>query len=299
MPLSYLSAPQTYSDLDLEDGMPPLIDSDDEVELGAYFPTAGTIINCDETPGPDEMLIYAVKHNRVRAKVVKRDDDLLTPEEVNKHWPEVVVAMEKELKTWAKLKCISRKARREARNIIDTRWVLKWKWDQPTVSAANSGSHGAEAVRIIRARLTIRGFKDQGKNDVDRYAGTSSKVSQKLLCSEAVARKWDICTTDISKAFLQGVTYEELSKLTGELLREVNFYLPASNIPILRKVQGFENFNPLTEVLHCDKPGTGSVDAPRAFSVKLKQTLLGKGNMTCSKIDGELLYRHNTDDSTC
>ena len=32
-----------------------------------------------------------------------------------------------------------------------------------------------------------------------------------------------------------------------------------------------ENFDPQTEVLHCDKPGTGLVDAPRAFSMKLKR----------------------------
>ena len=78
----------------------------------------------------------------------------------------------------------------------------------------------------------MRGFKDQDKGDVDRYAGTSSRCSQKLLVSEAVCRGWAIATTDISKAFLQGVTYEELAKLTGEPQREVNFYLPASNIPI-------------------------------------------------------------------
>ena len=123
---------------------------------------------------------------------------------------------------------------------------------------------------MIRARLTIRGFKDREKGDVDRYAGTSSKLSQKLLVSEAVARKWDVGTTDISKAFLQGVTYEELAELTGEPLREVNFYLPAYNIPMLKAVEGFEDFNPQVEVLHCDKPGSGSFDAPRASSHKLK-----------------------------
>ena len=31
---------------------------------------------------------------------------------------------------------------------------------------------------------------------------------------------WPILTADISKAFLQGVTYEELRELTGEPLRE-------------------------------------------------------------------------------
>ena len=73
------------------------------------------------------------------------------------------------------------------------------------------------------------------------------------------------CTADVPKAFLQGVTYEDLAEMTGEPLREVNFYLPADNIPLLRMIPGFEDVNPQTEVLHCDKPGTGLGDAPRAF----------------------------------
>ena len=98
-------------------------------------------------------------------------------------------------------------------------------------------------MRTIRARLTVRGFKDSDKGDIDRYAGTSSKCSQKLLVSEAVRNGWPIFTADISKAFLQGVTYEELAELTGNPVREVNFYLPANNIPLLQQLSGFENFN--------------------------------------------------------
>ena len=109
------------------------------------------------------------------------------------------------------------------------------------------------------------------KGHIDSYAGTSQRYSQRHLVSEAVRRRWDLATTDISKAFLQGVTYDELSRLTGEKKREVNFYLPAANVHLLKRVGGFETFDPNREVHHCDKPGTGSVDAPRCFSLKLKQ----------------------------
>ena len=97
---------------------------------------------------PEEVLVYKVAHNKVRAKVVQRDDDLLTPEEVKQHWNEVVKAMAKELQTWAKLEGFSRKPRHQARNIIDTRWVLKWKWDQPTQSAADSESRKLSLIHI-------------------------------------------------------------------------------------------------------------------------------------------------------
>ena len=172
--------------------------------------------------------------------------------------------------------------------------MLKFKWEQPTTDVTSSGSQQAEAaVKTIRARLTVRGFKDSGKNDIDRYAGTSSRCSQKLLVSEAVRRKWDIARTDISKAFLQGVTYEELARLTGESLREVNFYLPSSNIHLLRQVPGFEDFNPQEEVCHCDKPGTGSVDAPKAFSIKLRGVSSRNCKLVNSRVDPELCFRHN------
>ena len=64
----------------------------------------------------------------------------------------------KELVTWNDLTCFSRKLRQDAHNIIDTRWVIKLKWVQKD----------GKWVRIIRARLTVRGFKDSGKQDVER-----------------------------------------------------------------------------------------------------------------------------------
>ncbi len=48
-------------------------------------------------------------------------------------------------------------------------------------------------------------------------------VTVNVLVPEAVNHGWDVCTADISKAFLRGVTYKELAEATGEPLREVNF----------------------------------------------------------------------------
>ena len=47
------------------------------------------------------------------------------------------------------------------------------------------------------------------------------KVLRGFLFSEAVRQGWPIVAADISKAFLQGVTYEELAELTGEQPHEV------------------------------------------------------------------------------
>ena len=100
---------------------------------------------------------------------------------------------------------------------------------------------------------------------LENYAGTSQRYSQRILVSEAVRNGWGICTTDISKAFLQGVTYKELAEATGEPLRAENFYLPDYCVDVLRQIPGYEGFDLALEVLHCEKPGTGCNDALRCF----------------------------------
>ena len=249
-------------------------------------------------PADDELVcetIYkASKHKGKvnKTAVVDRPDAVLTPEEVRTHWPEVVAAMKKELETWIDLQCICRKPRRQARNIIDVRWVHKRKFDAEVRDATSTG---ASKVRlVIRARLCLRGFKDVDAQGIEKYAGTASRHTQRVLVSEAVVRQWDLVTTDISKAFLQGVTYEELSKLTGEPLREVNFDLPPYCLPILKQLKGWEDFDPKHETIHCIKPGTGCNDAPRCFSLKLSKVTKDLCNMVPSTTDGELCMLHKS-----
>ena len=56
---------------------------------------------------------------------------------------------------------------------------------------------------------------------------------------------------------------------------------------------GFEGFDRRTKVIHCDKPGTGSVDTPRCFSLKLKQSADKIGMKSCS-VDPELCIMHKS-----
>ena len=136
-------------------------------------------------------------------KVVVKQDDLLTPAEVQQNYTEVQQAMLKELRTWADLKCFSRKPKKDAQNIIDCRWVHKRKWAKPTTNAAACSeavdrgkkiASGQDGHWTIRSRLTVRGFKDNQKDEIARYAGTSTRGGQKALVSEAVRHGWPICT---------------------------------------------------------------------------------------------------------
>ena len=119
---------------------------------------------------------------------------------------------------------MSRRPRKGAQNVIDCRWVIKWKYETPP---------DGKSRRVIRCRLTVRGFKDRQAQDLDSYAGTAQRFSQRVVCSEAVLRGWDLVSADISKAFLQGLSHKELADATGEPVREVNFYLPQASLHLL------------------------------------------------------------------
>ena len=212
--------------------------------------------------------------------VVETQTDLVTRDELVKHRTEVMASILNELQTWLKFQCFERRPRYGARNIMDCKWVIKWK-----LEILPDG----KTRRVIRARLTLRGFKDQDAANLEKYAGTSQRYSQRLLVSEAANRKWPIVCTDISKAFLQGVTYEELARITGEPLRDVNFYLPPDSVSVLKQLPGYANFDPAREVLKSLKPGTGSVDAPRAFHLKLAKVTREELNFVPSRSDEELL----------
>ena len=72
-----------------------------------------------------------------------------------------------------------------AENIIDCRWVTKWKHEVASVSVAGASKQsGASTVskRVIRCRLTVRGFTDRDAQNLDSYAGTSQRYSQRLVC---------------------------------------------------------------------------------------------------------------------
>ena len=76
---------------------------------------------------------------------------MLTREELKKHEEEVAAAILPELKTWIKFECFCRRKKATARNVVDCKWVIKWKHEVLPDESSR---------RIIRARLTIRGFKD-------------------------------------------------------------------------------------------------------------------------------------------
>ena len=208
-----------------------------------------------------------------QSQVIVKEFDALTPDELRKHADEVGKQCHKEISDLHSLGCFKRCPRSQAHNIVDTRWVIRWKL--------------VDGVKIIKVRLTMRGFKDSAVA-LDTFAGTASRWAQRLVNSVAATEKdFVLFSLDVSKAFAKGMTFKELFELTGQPLREVQFVLQPKDIAHLRKIPGFENFDGNKEVLTMVKPIYGLKDAPRAWRKKLHAVLTEFG-LTQAAADGQI-----------
>ena len=147
---------------------------------------------------------------------------------------------------------------------------------------------------LIKARLCVRGFKDRQVNKLLTFAGTASRMSQRLICALAAQEGWHMVSADVSAAFLKGITFADLTAKFGDIERDISFDLPEGGAAILRTLPGFFGFDPATEVLSMKKPGFGLGDAPRAWSLNLGEAIKA-GRLKPSRIDAKLFLRHGKD----
>ena len=191
---------------------------------------------------------------------MKREFDNPTKEEIIKHAKQLNQAKYEELKRWHDLKCFKRMLRSKAKNKVDGTWVLKWKKVRKEIDGKSCWT------RIIKARLTARGFKDlQAFSDnVTTYSGTATKWAQRMVNQHAAQFQHELFSMDISAAFLKGMTYDKIAQITGEPLRSVQFDFPRQDAWILQKLPGMADFDNHLEVLDLVKALWGLKDAPQA-----------------------------------
>ena len=205
----------------------------------------------------------------------------MTREEINENWKDVSVAKVKEIAGLYDLGCFKRWPRHKSDNIIDARWVITWN-----VIEGNVG---------IKCRLIVRGFKDKFQ-DLDIYAGSIPRSGQRLVNAVAAENpEFILFSFDVSQAFAKGMTFEELSALSGQDIRKVEFDVPKADIECLRQMLDFKDFDPKYETLTMLKPIYGLKDAPRAWRKKFLQVLMQW--MSCRQLytEPELYCVHRED----
>ena len=260
-------APELFTDLD----------PDEPVEL-SFHGTAAQLLTNLPTKVPEGCeVVYKFRAGEEEPEVViERTHNVLTREEALMHVEECREAIVKELQRWHHHQAWERAPRHSAKNLLTSKWVLKWK--------------DIEGKRVIKARLTVQGFKD--RQQVDNYAGTTSRWGQRLILIIAAQMKWSLHSADVSEAFLRGLSFEEVAKEPGETMRACELQLPPGCTPMLQELKGMEHFNEVTEVLRMLKPGYGLKDAPRLWNKALKRVLAKVGlRATCA--DKELYVKHH------
>ena len=121
----------------------------------------------DKSPklADDHEISFQYNNDEPPVAVIQRVNNLITRDEALKHSHECKTAMIKELERWCKHKAWVRKSRKDCHNVLQSRWVLKWK--------------NMKDGRGVKARLVVQGFMD--RQHVDNYAATTSRWGQRLM----------------------------------------------------------------------------------------------------------------------
>lgn len=198
--------------------------------------------------------------------------DVLTEKEIQDNKALVLKAAELEAKSFGDLETFKLITRQEGTNIMSSKWIFRWKRN-PDVPGE----------RVVKGRLTVRGFQDKDADILEVYAATASRMSQRYIISMAVILGFEVWAIDISAAFLRGMTFKELAELTGTPIRRVCFDVPMKFIEAFRKLPGMQHYDPKIHTLLMIRPIYGLKDAPRAWRTKLHRTLLrlGARNLHC------------------
>eukprot|EP00959_Pyramimonas_sp_CCMP1952_P203685 4259523-Pyramimonas_sp.AAC.1 len=235
-------------------------DADDEcLELG--MDATAALNCCGETVLEGYDMIHRCDSMGCYAEtVIEREMSILTKDELNKYVRDVAEVCLLELRRWCVMGVFTRMAQKRATNLVDSRWLLKWKL--------------TGGVWKIKARLTVRGFKDRQAEALASFAGTASREGQRTACSMATLYQWKLWPTDISMAFLGGKTFKLIAAETNAKLRSIQCDLPVGANMLLRQIEGFRDFSEITEVRDMNQPGFGTKDAPRSWSMALTETLV-------------------------
>jgi hypothetical protein len=114
--------------------------------------------------------------------LIEKELNILTLAEARANSEVCRKAMIDELRRWDAMKSWERMPRKDAKNLLDSRWVLKKK-------------RVADAI-VIKARLTARGFKDTDQS-VSTFSATSTRTAQRLVVIIAVQYGFTLRSADV------------------------------------------------------------------------------------------------------
>eukprot|EP00971_Amphidinium_carterae_P012898 254252-Amphidinium_carterae.1 len=123
-------------------------DVNDDVSIGIEASCANCFCAVPRKLLDGELLEFTYNAEGIASGgVIIRDLNVLGPEELRRNKKEADEAKLAELRRWSRMGVMSAMLKKDAKNRVDSKWVMKWK--------IISGH------KKIKARLTVRGFKDR------------------------------------------------------------------------------------------------------------------------------------------
>ena len=205
--------------------------------------------------------MYVAKSGKIT--VIDKVFDEVNKKELAMNWSLAKEGALKELKSFQDTDALVIAPRSKHPNVLSSRWVWRWK--------------AIDGKRAIKARLTVRGFEDNESSQLKTMATTATRWSQRMIISIVVQRGWELLTADVSTAFLQGLTFEELGKLENLPPRQVAFDPPRGSDDLIRNI--WKDYDRRVHTLVMRKAVYGLKDAPRAWRMRLDQALRALGGM--------------------
>jgi hypothetical protein len=213
---------------------------------------------------------------------VDRKTRPLTPPELKAHHDAVEKACLSELASWllnSTCAPITRTAYSGKTGLrpLPSRWVIEFK---EKVGAL-----------IIKARLCLKGFAEANQNKLATASPTASRIAHRLIYLLSVENSWGLESLDVSTAFLQGWTFQELRE-AGFERQPVAFVPPPDVWNLLAKLD--PSYAPIASApneycLELFKSAYGLKDAPLLWNLRVVSFILSLG-LVQSKHDSCVLY---------
>ena len=116
-------------------------------------------------PSDYHYVVLAVSSSGKTKMVVERAANELTKEDLIKHSVDVEKAMAKELGNWMELGALQQRSRQGCTNLMDSRWVIRWKKQ-------------TDGTLTIKARSCIKGFTDREQYSLGTFSVTASRQNR-------------------------------------------------------------------------------------------------------------------------
>ena len=163
-----------------------------EIELPFELLNKTSQTKLGRTPYEYEVVLLQIeKHALGQSFKIHRDLPELNSADDKKHQKEVDTAITKEWTSWNDHGTFKPRLRSAATNVIDARWVLKWKI--------------VDGVKTVKARLCVRGCKDREADHVVTSASTAARWTQRMVVSMAANHGWKISLADVRNSLPQRI----------------------------------------------------------------------------------------------